>query len=216
MSVYMEMLLAFFLLTGLMLASCSRLLHCIRIVVIQGVLLGILPLLTHGALATEQWLVAGINILIKSIVLPWLLVIAMNKAHVRRELEPIVGYCGSLIIALSLIGISFWIGSYLKLPETGNSLIIPVAFSILLTGLFIVMARRKAITQAIGFLTFENGISLFGTGLMVECGIMVELGILLDVFALVFIMGIAVLRINREFEHVDSDRLNQLGDTQTR
>ena len=82
----------------------------------------------------------------------------------------------------------------------------------MLTGLFIVMARKKAITQAIGFLTFENGISLFGTGLMLECGLVVELGILLDVFALVFIMGIAVLRINREFEHIDADRLNRLGD----
>jgi hydrogenase-4 component E len=47
----------------------------------------------------------------------------------------------------------------------------------------------------------------------VECGLLVELGILLDVFALIFIMGIAVLKINRQFEHIDSDKLNLLADT---
>ena len=47
---------------------------------------------------------------------------------------------------------------------------------------------------------------------MLEYGLLVELGILLDVFVLVFIMGIAVFRISREFQHIDSDRLNKLGD----
>ena len=74
------------------------------------------------------------------------------------------------------------------------------------------MARKKAITQAIGFLAFENGIALFGTGMMLECGLAVELGILLDVFVLVFVMGITVMRINRAFEHIDSDKLVLLGE----
>ena len=74
------------------------------------------------------------------------------------------------------------------------------------------MSRRKALTQALGFLIFENGITAFGAGMMLEYGLLVELGILLDVFVLVFIMGIAVFRISREFQHIDSDRLNKLGD----
>ena len=82
----------------------------------------------------------------------------------------------------------------------------------MLTGLFIIIARKKAITQAIGFLVFENGITVFGTCMMLEYGLVVELGILLDVFVLVFVMGIALFHINREFEHIDSDKLNSLGD----
>ena len=49
--------------------------------------------------------------------------------------------------------------------------------------------------------------------MMLECGLAVELGILLDVFVLVFVMGIAVMRINRAFEHIDSDKLVLLGET---
>ena len=80
------------------------------------------------------------------------------------------------------------------------------------TGLFIVLARKKALTQVIGFLVFENGITLFGAAVMREHPVIVELGILLDVLVLVFIMGIAVNQINREFSHIDSDRLNSLDD----
>jgi len=74
------------------------------------------------------------------------------------------------------------------------------------------VTRRKAITQVIGFLVFENGISIFGTGMMIHNGLLVELGLLLDIFALVFIMGLAVFNINRSFQHIDTHSLNALGD----
>jgi len=76
----------------------------------------------------------------------------------------------------------------------------------------VIVSRRKAITQAIGFLAFENGIYVFGNGLLIENGLVVELGILLDVMVLIFVMGIAVFQISRGFEHIDSDRMRQLGD----
>jgi hydrogenase-4 component E len=81
------------------------------------------------------------------------------------------------------------------------------------TGLLLICARKKAITQVLGFLVLENGISVFGSGLLLEYGLVVELGILLDVFALVFILGIAVFQINRTFSSTDTDKLNRLGDT---
>ena len=73
-----------------------------------------------------------------------------------------------------------------------------------------VIARKKALTQVIGFLIFENGITVFGMGMGVECGLLVELGIMLDVLVLVFVMGIAMFHINREFSHIDADRLSHL------
>ena len=75
------------------------------------------------------------------------------------------------------------------------------------------VARKKALTQVIGFLIFENGITLFGLGLMRHHSLVVELGILLDVFVLVFIMGIAVCQINREFAHIDADKLSTLDES---
>lgn len=216
MTTLTETLMAVFLLTSLMLAASSRLLHCIRIVSVQGIILGILPFLleTDGFDGGMIW-VALLNIGIKAVALPLLLAYAMKKAEIRRELEPFAGYGTSIFVVLCAIAFSFWIGQKLPLPGNGLKLAVPVAFSTMFTGLFLVMARKKAIMQAIGFLSFENGIALFGTGLMLECGIVVELGILLDIFTLIFIMGIVMLRIKSEFAHLDSNLLNHLGDIET-
>ena len=213
MNSYIEALLALFLITQLMMAASSRLLHCIRIVAGQGIILGVLPLLVYGHHHAEGLIIAFINIAVKGVALPYLLAMAMRKADVKRELEPLIGYFSSVVIVLTFIGLSFWLSGKLPMPDGSVNKVMPIAISGMLTGLFIVMARRKAITQAIGFLSFENGISLFGVGMAVECGMLVEMGILLDVFALIFIMGIAVMKINRQFEHIDSDKLHALADT---
>ena len=130
----------------------------------------------------------------------------------QRELEPLVGYSFSAVLVLIFSGAGFGLASHLpRLPQQGT-LIVAAAFTVLLTGLFIISARKKALTQVIGFLIFENGITLFGLGLMRHHSLLVELGILLDVFVLVFIMGIAICQINREFSHIDADKLTSLGD----
>ena len=209
-----ETVMACFLVTSVMLAASSRMLHCVRIMAVQGILLGVLPLLLHGGedMHSSQIIISITNIAVKGIALPLLVWYAVLKAKVKRELEPLVGYAASLVIVLGLLIISFVLTAKLPMPGDGVRLVMPVAFTAMLTGLFMVIARRKAITQAIGFLTFENGIALFGTGMMIECGLAVELGILLDVMVLVIVTGIAVARINREFSHINSDEMHQLGD----
>lgn len=143
------------------------------------------------------------------------LLLGEKKTTVMTKLSEGLDESGVLSpVAMQRTVCSFVIGGRLSLPESAVDLrlVLPVSFSVVLTGLFIVMARKKAITQAVGFLTFENGIALFGNGMMIECGLAVELGILLDVFVLVFVMGIAVMRINRAFEHIDADKLTLLGE----
>lgn len=212
----LNLILGAFLILNLLLASSSRLLHCIKLVAVQGILLGLMPLtLPHSpdSSAWEYLLVMCLNLVIKGVLLPVLLAYTMRKTDVRRELEPLVGYSASLVIILVLTGIAFWLGSLLPPePHGASALVVPAALSTICTGLFLIITRRKAITQVIGFLVFENGVSIFGTGMMIHNGLLVELGLLLDVFALVFIMGIAVLNINRSFQHIDTHSLNALGD----
>ena len=200
------------LLSCLLLAVSSRMLHLIRMVAFQGILLGVLPLVIAGNLDFSHWEAAAVNLAVKGVFLPWLLLWAMKKAQIQRELEPLIGYSVSAVLVLIFCGASFWIALRLPgLPAQGT-LIVAAAFTVLLTGLFIVAGRKKALTQVIGFLIFENGITLFGLGLMRHHSFLVELGILLDVFVLVFIMGITVCQINREFSHIDADKLTSLGD----
>ena len=212
-----EILLLLFLLSSFLLTCSSRMLHCIRLVAAQGVLLGLLLLavtnVEHSGFGHGILLLPLINIIFKGGVLPYLLRMSMEKAQVRRELEPLLGYGASSILALVMIGASFWFSKQLEgTVDPVSRLVAPVAFSSILIGLFLIIARRKALTQVLGFLTFENGIALFGTGMMIEHGAIIELGILLDVFVFVFVVGIAVFQINREFQHMDADRLNTLRD----
>lgn len=215
MTQFNELLLALFFVSCLMMAVSSRLLHCIRLVAMQGILLGILPLTISGTFSLEHPAMSAINFLLKGIALPVLLYMAMKKADVKRELEPVVGYSFSAAIILILTLFSFYITNKMGTPVHSAPLAniaIPASFTMVMTGLFIIIARKKALTQVIGFLVFENGITLFGAAAMREHPVIVELGILLDVLVLVFIMGITVFQISRAFSHVDADRLNQLDD----
>jgi hydrogenase-4 component E len=66
--------------------------------------------------------------------------------------------------------------------------------------------------QVLAYLVLENGIYTFGVGVVAGTPMIVELGILLDVFVAVFVMGIAIFHINREFDHIDADQLTMLRD----
>ena len=216
MTVGSEVILIALLLVNLALAGASRLYHCIRLTALAGLLLAVLPLaLWHESNLPggEVWVNALLNFGIKALALPWLLTLAMRHANVRRKLEPLIGYGVSIAVVFLLTAGAFAICRMLDLTSgSAAKLATPTALATMLTGLFMIVARKKAITQVIGFLTFENGVAIFGAGMMLEAGVVVELGILLDVLVLVFVMGIAVFEINREFEHIDADRLNRLGD----
>ena len=210
-----DLVLTAFLGICLMLSASSRLVHCVRLVAFQGILLGIMPLLmwnwSNAAPGMEIWGAAFVNIIVKGVLLPVLLLRAMRKAGVKRELEPLAGYSWSLLIVSVAGAMALWLSRSLNIPGV-PVLAIPAAAVTVFTGLFIIISRRKALTQSLGFLAFENGIALFGAAMHLEYGFFVEMGILLDVLVLVFVMGIAVFQISREFEHIDADRLNLLTD----
>jgi len=79
-------------------------------------------------------------------------------------------------------------------------------------GFLLVVSRRKAVTQVLGFLMLENGVFVFGLLLSDIMPVMVEAGVLLDLFAAVFVMGIVLFHINREFSSLDTEKLSALKD----
>ncbi len=201
MTFLIDFVFASLVVVNLCLAGVGRLAGAVRLVAFQGVLVGLLPWVLAGDHAT----IAIVNMLVKGALMPVMLNFAIRKARTVRELEPLVGFGKSVAIVFAVTLLAFRFA-----PET---LAIAVSFATIATGLFLIVARRKAITQVIGFLVFENGISIFAAGISMNYGLVVELGILLDVFVLVFILGIAVYEINRTFSSIDTDKLNHLGDT---
>lgn len=210
----LDLLMVAIVFTNLRLLGSSRLGACIRTVALQGLLLGLLPLIAHwGALSFRILLLAGAGTSLKAVVFPWLFSRALRNARVRREMEPYVGYSLSLLAGVGALAVSLWIASKLALPNRAISpLLLPVALTTMLVGLFVIVSRRKALTQALGYLTFENGIFAFGIGIAHESPFLVEAGILLDVFVAVFVMGIAIFHIQREFDSIDTTALASLKD----
>ena len=207
-----NLILVLVALTNLKLLGSSRLGASIRVVALQGVVLGLLPILAHlQNLSSHFALLALGTITLKGVVFPWLLFRAVREAEVAREIEPYVGYVASLVAGVLALGVSFWMCTRLAMPENiASPWLAPVALFSIFAGLFLIVARKRALNQVLGFLVLENGIYTFGVGVVAETPFLVELGVLLDVFVAVLVMGIAVYHINREFDHIETDRLDRL------
>jgi len=199
-------------LTNLMLLGSSRLGACIRTVAVQGIVVGLLPvLLNDWRLELHPVMFSVAIIALKGIIFPWMLTGTLRELKTQREIEPFIGYGISLVLGTVILMICMWLGSRLPLagPAT-SSLIVPVVFFTIMSGLFLIVSRKKALTQVLGYLVLENGIYVFGVALVEEQPMLVELGILLDVFVAVIVMGIAIFHINREFDDIDTDKLSGL------
>ena len=202
------------ILTNLALLGSGRLGAWVRVVAAQGIMLGLLPLLAgHGASVYRIAILIVGGMVIRGMVFPYLLWRMLYSADVRREVEPFVGYTFSLLYGIFAVAVSIWFSSRLGLVRPALSLLTgPVAIFTILVGLFLVMSRKKAISQVLGYLVIENGIYVLGIWMVVEIPMLVELGVLLDAFVAVFVMGIATYHIRREFDHIDVDQLDSLKD----
>ena len=214
MQIWVDGFLVLLMLTNLWLLGSSRLLSCIAAVSVQGVLLGALALLVRiDAPLWRLLLQAGISFGLKGMIFPLLLLRAVRSVDARREMEPFVGYSASLLIGVALLAGSLFVGSRLNLPGAAPLLLVPAALFTALTGLFVIVSRKSAVVQVLAYLAMENGIAAFGLALAEQEPLLVEMGTFLDAFVAVFVMGITIFHINREFDHIDSHRLTDLKDS---
>ena len=207
-----QLLLFLVVFTDFAVLGSSRLSACIRAVALQGLLLGLLPPVLFGSASLHVLALAAGTILVKAIVLPAFLRWAIREASVRREVEPLVGYLPSLLLGVVALAASFAIANVLPIRGGHSDLLIPAALVTVIIGLIVLITRAKALTQVVGYLMLENGIYLFGLTQLLRVPFLAEVGVLLDVFVGVFIMGIVVFHINREFDSLDSARLTELKD----
>ena len=205
-----NLLLLLVILLNFFLLGSSRLASCIRTIAIQGGILSLLPVLAHG-FSGHALLLTTVAFLLKAIAIPYLLFRAIRQVHIRREVEPLIGYVPTLILGtLATAGAFIFSGRLPLIAEHSQSLFVPVGLATLATGFLMLISRRKAITQALGYLIFENGIFIFGMLLTEAMPLMVEAGVLLDLLVGVFVMVILMHQINREFSTMNTDNLTSL------
>lgn len=188
----------------------SRLGACIQAVALQGAVLALLPLATHGLTEHTLLLAAG-ALALKGVLIPWLLLRAIREVRIRREMEPLIGFVPTLLLGAVATAGAFIFAELLPLvPAHQGGLFIPTSLATLFSGFLLLVSRRKAITQVVGYLIMENGIFIFGILLAEAMPMMVEAGVLLDLLVGVFVMGIVVGQINREFSTLDTEQLSAL------
>jgi len=200
------------ILLDLALLSISRLNTAITLAGFQGFLLGLFVISSHAhSLSVRMILIAGAGMIVKGFVFPLLMRRAVKEAGIQREMKPFINASLSVVLGVVMLGCSLWLGNKLTLSGINSvPYAVPASFLTMFTGLFLIIARSKALTQCIGYIVFENGIYAFGVAAAGEIPMLVELGLLLDAFVAVFVMGIAIYHIKQEFNHIDATELSSL------
>jgi hydrogenase-4 component E len=189
----------------------------VRALAVQGVALAAVALLLgiheHDA---EPVAVAALVVVLKGAVLPGVLLgIVRSGGDTRetREVEPLVNIPASLLAAAALTLLAYTSTDQLvALDPTPATRAIPIGFAVVLIGLFVLVSRRKAVTQIVAFLLLDNGIALVALLATAGVPLVVELGVAVDVLLAVLILQVLSARMRTRFGAVDLDQLRELHD----
>jgi hydrogenase-4 component E len=213
MAQFLDPLLIMALALNFVALGVSRIRGVINAIAVQGTLLGILPLLMPTDIELRGVLLVAVSVALKGFVIPWFLVRAMREANIQHEVNPVVNYMSSLLLGAVGTGLAMVFSYTLPLTEKHNGLlIVPASLATVWAGFLLLTTRKKAIMQVLGYLVLENGIFLFGLLLLEAMPFLVEVGVLLDLFTGVFVMGIIIHHISREFASTSTDNLSELKD----
>ncbi len=204
-----DSILIVLLLTNFVILGTANLRAAIRAVALQGILLSVLPLFAESRPTLRLVELVLVTVAIKGVVIPALLLKALRDVHIRHEIEPYVGFVASLFLCAIGTALALLFADNLPLaPADRASLFVPTSLATLLAGFLVLTTRRKAISQVTGYLMLENGVYVFG--LLLYQAMVIEVGVLLDLVVGIFVMGIVLNHIQREFSSLDTERLSRL------
>jgi hydrogenase-4 component E len=187
----------------------------IRVFALQGLALAVLVgiLAAHQRDAELGGVAAGILVL-RAGVLPWLLRRALATAgSAARETRPLVNVAASLLAAAVLVLLAYAVSRPLvDLAPSAATHAIPVGVAVVLIGFFVLVTRRHALSQLVGFLLLDNGITAVGFLTTSGVGLIVEVGVSLDVLLAVLVLQILTSRMREAFGEADLDELRELHD----
>ena len=200
------------LVTAYLMVGQKALFVAIRLYGLQSILLGVVALaMALSDHRSHLFTSAAITIGLKGALIPWFLMRVIDRIGIHREIEPFVNIPSSLLICLGLTVVGYRVSTGLAAGDRGvTHHVIGVSLSMLLMGLFLMVSRRKAVTQILALLTVENAVFLVALGATSGMPLVVELGISFDVILAVLVLGILVHRIVDRFESMDVSRLSKL------
>ena len=200
------------LVTAYLMVGQKALFTAIRLYGAQSWLLGTVAVTL--ALADDRpnlFVTAALTVSLKGLLIPWFLMRTVDRIGIQREIEPFLNVPASLLICLGLTVVGYRVSTgFEEGTQQVTHHLIGVALSLLLIGMFLMVTRKKAITQILALLTVENAVFLVAVGVTTGMPLVVEFGIAFDVILAVLVLGILVQRIVGRFESMDVSRLSNL------
>lgn len=214
-SQYIDILAALILVTAFLIVSSRSLSFYVRLFALQSFLLGgVACLVALGYGETHILLAAILTIVVKGMAIPFVLNRVIEKIRVQKEINFTVNITVSLLICGALVILADSVAEPIYDMQHNTFLpvsrVLPASISMMLIGLFIMMTRKKAVTQLVGLLTMENGLFLSGLAITYGMPLIVEVGIFFDILVAALILGVFMFRINQTFETINMDTLRSL------
>ena len=201
----------FLFLTILLLAVARRISTCVLLFSLQS------AVITAEVLATafqeklaEAYVVGALVFVIKVVVIPRAFFLLADKLKTVRDVKASTTPTQSVFIAAAMIYLS-----YAAVHSYGQSMHVPddalaAAVSLILTGAFLMVSRKKALMQMLGLLVLENGIFLAALITTFGMPLVIEIGVFFDILIGLLLMGIFTFRISDTFDHLDVSKLRRL------
>jgi hydrogenase-4 component E len=205
------------LVTAVVIVWRRRLTAIIAMLALQGTALAaIAAILAVHAHDTRLGAVAAGAFTLRAIALPWLLGRALADSASEaegRETRPLVNVTASLLAVAALALVAYAVSRPLvALHPSPVADAIPVGITVMLTGFFVLVTRRRAVSQLVGFLLMDNGITATGLLTTASAGLLTEAGVSLDVLLAVVVLRVLASRMRDAFGDTDLDDLRELRD----
>jgi hydrogenase-4 component E len=203
------------LVTAVLVVWRRRLTAIIHLFAVQGAALAAIAaaLAVHGRDARLGLVAAGVLVL-RAVALPWLLGQALaGSGPEDRETRPLVNTAASLLAVAGLVLLAYAVSRPLTaLAPSPAADAIPVGIAVTLTGFFVLVTRRRAVSQLAGFLLMDNGITATGFLAGADAGLLIEAGVSLDVLLAIVVLRVLASRMRDTFGGTDLDDLRELHD----
>lgn len=203
---------AVILLLAFAMLAQRRVVQLIDLFALQGFVLCLSTLVMAAKTGqTHLYYSAGLTLTLKALLLPWILRRLVKKLHIRAEVEALVNIPTTMLIGLILVVIAFNVALPIsQLSSTIARGMLGIALAAVMLAFLMMITRRKAITQVVGFLAMENGLFLAATSATYGMPMVVELGIALDVLVGTLILGVFFFQIRDQFDSLDIHHMEQL------
>ena len=207
-----NVLAALLLLIAFAMLSQRRVLTLIRLYAWQGVVLTASTVVVAWSTGyTDLYISAGITLALKVILIPWLLHLLIDRLFIRWDIETLINIPTTMLIGIGLVIFSFALATPIsQMTSTLTRSTLGIALASVLLSFLMMIVRRKAVPQVIGFLAMENGVFFAATTATFGMPLVWELGVALDVLVATLIFGIFFFHIREQFDSLDIRHMEKL------